>query len=286
MPSSGDGTAWAVTIPTDSDSVADGPVEIREIKKAVELRLNKEHTSFATSSAGGEHKAGSAKAYFQTTFPTQRPDAATNFTLADSGRLLVRSDTGGFYYFDHAAATWKPTVLVDVASIADGLITAAKMASGSGHSLVKYAVVIELQANTTAGGTFTSGDWRTRTLNQELYDADGIVTVSSNQFTLAAGTYRIKISAPASQVDGHVARLYNITDASTVVSGTSGFSANGIGWGVNTRSEVYAEFTLADAKAFEVQHRCGTTKSGNGFGVPASIGSSEIYTVVEIWKLV
>ena len=99
-----------------------------------------------------------------------------------------------------------------VSLVQDGVITQADLASGVGGKLVSYALLWEEQTSTTDGGTFTSGDYRTRTLNQET-DPDGIVTLSSNQFTLGAGTYLIKWSAPAYQTGRHGTLLRNITDS-------------------------------------------------------------------------
>ena len=47
-----------------------------------------------------------------------------------------------------------------------------------------YAVVCDQKANNTDGGTFSNGAWRTRDLNREVCDDDGIVTVANNKFTL------------------------------------------------------------------------------------------------------
>ena len=69
------------------------------------------------------------------------------------------------------------------------------------------AVICEQQTADTQGGTFTSGAWRTRTLNHEITDADSIVTLSSNQFTLINGTYTIEWLAPALRCGRHVSKL-------------------------------------------------------------------------------
>ena len=82
----------------------------------------------------------------------------------------------------------------------------------------------------THGGSSTSGSYQTRTLNTEVYDGIGS-TLSSNQFTLPAGTYQIRARAPArggSGVTIHKAKLYNITDSADVIIGSvtaSGASA-------------------------------------------------------------
>ncbi len=64
-------------------------------------------------------------------------------------------------------------------------ITNSGTASGFGL-FSSYAIIADHKAQNTAGGTFTSGAWRTRDLNTEITDPDGIVSIASDQFTLAA----------------------------------------------------------------------------------------------------
>ncbi|GIQ98694.1 hypothetical protein CM15mP5_1290 [bacterium] len=54
--------------------------------------------------------------------------------------------------------------------------------------------------------TFTRTSWETRDLITKT-DIDNIISLSNNQFTLGAGTYLIKWSAPVYNVDGHQTRL-------------------------------------------------------------------------------
>src|SRR5690242_14620433 len=63
--------------------------------------------------------------------------------------------------------------------------------SGSWQDLLDGApgaVYRHLVADDAAGGTFTSGAWRTRTLNEELRNTLG-ASLASNQITLPAGSY-------------------------------------------------------------------------------------------------
>lgn len=148
----------------------------------------------------------------------------------------------------------------------------------------KYAKISDTKAANTNGGTFTASAWQTRTLNTEDSDADGIVSISSNQFTLQAGTYRIYASAPAYAVDRHKAKLRNISDGSDQIIGTTEFVGTS-GGQPQTRSIISGQFTIASAKTFEIQHYCTTTSATNGFGVAANVGVSEVYTIVELWKV-
>ena len=58
------------------------------------------------------------------------------------------------------------------------------------------------------------------------------------------------------------------------------FFAIGIAWQLlKTLRE-----NLVELKAFELQHRFETTKTTNGLGIASSLGT-EVYSVVEIWKV-
>lgn len=154
--------------------------------------------------------------------------------------------------------------------------------SWTGSGANGYIKLSERQTAGTEGGTFTAGDWRTRTLNTEDNDTKNICTLSANQFTLPAGTYHIRASAPAFRVSFHVARLQNITDTVTTLDGTS--EATVTGTDVTTRSWLVGIFTIATDTVFEIQHRCTATRATEGFG-KANGFSTEVYTVVEIFKL-
>lgn len=79
----------------------------------------------------------------------------------------------------------------------------------------------------TDGGSFTSGDWRTRTLNTEHADTGGHASLSSNQITLAAGTYEVEIICPAVGVDSHQAKLRNISDSTDTLVGSTSYCGSG-----------------------------------------------------------
>ena len=151
-----------------------------------------------------------------------------------------------------------------------------------------YAVICDQKAQGTGGGTFTLGAWRTRDLNTEIADADGIVSISNNQFTLQAGTYLVNASAPARKVTTNQTALYNVTDSSYVQYGTVEIAH--ISYIGGSRSFISAKFTISGAKAFEIRHFSSHTQATNGFGT--NFGSSDattaggvaIFTIVEIFK--
>ena len=159
---------------------------------------------------------------------------------------------------------------------------ALSFAAAGGGKFTSYAVLADVKAYNAEGGTFTSGAWRTRDLNTEVTDADGIVSISSNQFTLQAGSYLIKARCPAYNVNRHVCRLYNITDSSEVILGSSTFNLTD----GQVDSTLSGKTTISSAKVFEIQHRCNSTSPntlGQGIGNDFSSVNS-VFTVVEIYK--
>ena len=146
-----------------------------------------------------------------------------------------------------------------------------------------YAIIEEQQAHDANSGTFTQDAWQTRLLNTEVADPDNIVSISSNQFTLQAGTYLLRWSAPAYNMTHHQTRIYNITDSSVVRYGSSEYTdTNHMD---QTSSTGVGRVTIAGAKAFELQHYGHNTSTNTGFGVPAnSTGATEHYSLVEIYK--
>ena len=207
-----------------------------------------------------------------------------NFTGNTDAKIKLPS-AGGIYESDGSTA---------VLTESGGAVTLDNVAlggsvTGAGGLYVSIAIICDQKAKDENGGTFTYNEWQRRDLQTEISDADGIVSISAHQFTLAAGTYHVEWSAPANGVDAHASRLYNITDTSQVqVSQTGNATAAASDveqWSIGT-----CVFTIAGSKAFEIQHRCQTTQASNGFGINANLiyptltAPVSIYTVVTIRK--
>ena len=156
---------------------------------------------------------------------------------------------------------------------------------GGGGLFDAYALIRDEKSVGTPGGTFTSGAWRTRDLNTEAFDTDSIVSISSNQFTLAGGTYFINARAPGFDCDWHKAKLRNVTDSTDDIVGSSAYGTSNDAAPGQSDSIVQGRITIASAKTFEIQHQCLTTSGAtNGFGVPSNFSVIEVYTEVEIWR--
>lgn len=158
--------------------------------------------------------------------------------------------------------------------------TSATQAAAGNH--VHAVIVLQDQKTKGSdGGTFTAGT-QTRVLNTEVLDTGNNCVLSSNQFTLAAGTYVGIAIAPAYAVDYHHALIYNTTDASVVSIGSSEYSQHA--GGNSNHSTVVFGFAIADGKALELRHYCATTETNNGFGVNNNV-TTEVYSQVILLKI-
>tara|TARA_R100000388_G_C7166446_1_gene121742 strand:+ start:40 stop:636 length:597 start_codon:yes stop_codon:yes gene_type:complete len=180
---------------------------------------------------------------------------------------------------------------INSANIVDGSIVnadinasaaiASTKISGSLGLFSSYAVIADVKSSGTAGGTFATGGWRTRDLQTEIVDTDGIVSISSNQFTLQAGSYLINAISSAYKIGNTVLKLYNITDSSDTAFGMTGYVPNSDA--VQANIHLTTRFTISGAKVFELQQAGAGTENTYGMGVNHSFGS-EIYTIIEIYK--
>ena len=172
-----------------------------------------------------------------------------------------------------------PDGIVDSDMIAADAVTAAKIGS---KTFTSYAIICDQKADNVDGGTFTSGAWRTRDLNTEIADPDGIVSISSNQFILGAGSYLLEGVAQGHDCSRHQLRFYNATTSAVVQYGRNAHMS--VTDAVDTDASVFARVTITGNTTFELQHQCQTTKSSVGFGVDNNFGGMSIYALVKIFK--
>jgi hypothetical protein len=163
-------------------------------------------------------------------------------------------------------------------------VTGGVPAWGNAGATRSFAVFRDEKTATTAGGTFTSGAWRTRDLNTTQINNISGASIASNQIILPAGTYYVWATTPAYNVFRYSGRLQNITDSTTTLISTTGFANSGIM--VNVFIE--GQFTITGTKYFEVQNRCSDTKNGDGYGTAGEqMGDTQnsLYSTISIEKI-
>ena len=162
-----------------------------------------------------------------------------------------------------------------------GVCTAGLTKTGGFGKFASYAVIAKVRAADAGDfGSYTTGDWRTRDLDTEISDEDGIVTLSSNQFTLQAGNYLIHFGCSMYHINKHAIRLRNVTDGSTAGVGNPN---SGLTYSPTLFTTGTCRVSIASAKAFEVQGYPSTTKATNGMGFDMDNGSCHSVRV-EIYK--
>ena len=173
---------------------------------------------------------------------------------------------------------------VETAKIKDANVTSPKLDALNKGRFENYLLHVQDQkAAGTNGGSFASGDWRTRDLNTVLTNEIAGASLAGNQITLPAGNYFIIASAPGLAVNAHRLKLRNITDESDVLVGTTEYACAATL--CEARSAVTGRFHLAAEKVLELQHICEKTKDGNGFGSCYDFEVPEVFTDCLIWKI-
>ena len=138
-------------------------------------------------------------------------------------------------------------------------------------------------AHNVGGGDLTAGSFVTRPLNTEV-DPDSIVTLSSNQFTLVAGTYTLDWTCDGYSVDHHVSQVYDITNSATLILGSASYAKST----ENVANVTYGHhlFTITSTTTYELQHQSSTTKASNGMGNTTNMsGINSTHAFLKITKL-
>lgn len=104
--------------------------------------------------------------------------------------------------------------------LADRLKTVEGAGGGGAGLFASYAILAEEHVSGT-NVTSSSITWNARSINTEISDVDGIVTLSSGKFTPQSGDYFIDVLAIAKGTNVSRLRLYNVTGTSVVDYGIS-----------------------------------------------------------------
>lgn len=231
------------------------------------------------------------------------PNQLTNGTVADASQVMANLNTiVNDYNGGINNSNLSPTIAItdshlnqiQTAGKVNGtsLTNLAGIPSGAGvipssnltyvNIQYPYVKVSDVESAGTAGGTATTGSWTTRVLNTTDNDTQSISSLASNQITLPAGTYQVRVSSIMGGTTISRIRLQNITGASTLILGLS-LSLNLST--MYTPTLLAGQFTLSTSSALAVQYYASGSTNGNDLGLASNIGLSEVYTVAEFIKL-
>ena len=147
--------------------------------------------------------------------------------------------------------------------------------------------IAQLQHQVTQGangGDSVATTFTTLVLNTEVFDAGNFVTLSSNQFTLLAGTYLISAKQACYRTGAFTIRLYDITNTAYVgLAGTNAYNPTGTD-NKQLYSTLNTKFTCADTTVYELRYYAGLARTGNGLGTGHN-QTLEVYGEVMIYKI-
>jgi hypothetical protein len=168
---------------------------------------------------------------------------------------------------------------------------ATKSVNGGGawtvgaNPFLDYCEVQDQRVLGTEYGDISSGAWRTRVLNTELYDPNNFCALAANRFTLTKGLYFIEAMAFSTQTSGNRVRIWSATRGSLLLGMNvkSEYCHNAFGSTyAGAVAHVSGQITVTAAtEAFELQHRVQRT----GAGGIATGWDVEVYAIVKIFRL-
>tara|TARA_B100000902_G_scaffold308726_1_gene297959 strand:- start:5911 stop:7161 length:1251 start_codon:yes stop_codon:yes gene_type:complete len=159
--------------------------------------------------------------------------------------------------------------------------TVSSLQNATTGGFTAYAVLYYAVNSGTHGGS-SSTSWATRPLNTEHADPSSIVSISSNQFTLAAGNYLIRASACSYDCQSVRLRIYDVTNSTSRIVGANGYGETYAS--ENTWNSVVGRVTPSGTTAYKLQQITDQARGTWGHGFAQSLGGDEIYVMIEIFK--
>ena len=147
-----------------------------------------------------------------------------------------------------------------------------------------YALMEEAIEHGATAHTKTAGDWYTKQLTRISFDPQSIiVSLSSNEFTLAAGTYVIKWVHLLERCDSGITRLYDVTNSTSKKVSLVGFAQDSGNYAM-VYSRGITRVTISGNTTYKYQY---FVESANSILYGPDDGDNteeEIFGQVEVWK--
>ena len=180
---------------------------------------------------------------------------------------------------------------LSVGGLPSGSVTSTTLATSAKPLFSSFAILEHYEAHGGNGQAISTADtWVDKTLTRIYTDPDSIVSLSSNQFTLQAGTYHISWNCTFFEVDRCQSRLYNVSDSVVVKHSQNSFAQNATAHAM-VSPPGDARITIASAKVFKLQVYIDNVavSANQELGVSGSTnannaGSEELFATVTIYK--
>ena len=162
-----------------------------------------------------------------------------------------------------------------------GNLTFANKGTGlySGYALMEEAIEHGATAHTK-----TASNWYTKQLTRISFDPQSIiVSLSSNEFTLAAGTYVIKWVHLLERCDSGITRLYDVTNSTSKKVSLVGFAQDNGNYAM-VYSRGITRVTISGNTTYKYQY---FVENANSILYGPNSGNNteeEIFGQVEVWK--
>ena len=197
-----------------------------------------------------------------------------------AGRLLVDNIV-------NRSGTGAPTL--PNGAVVTGVVTATSF-SGRGSGLTGtglysgYALMEEAIEHGATAHTKTAGNWYKKQLSRISFDPQNIiVSLSSDQFTLAAGTYVIKWVHLLERCDEGITRLYDVTNSTSKKVSLVGFAQDSGNYAM-VISRGISRVTITGNTTYEYQYFVNSANSILKGPVDSDNTEEEIFGQVEVWK--
>ena len=163
-----------------------------------------------------------------------------------------------------------PAIVAAAQVVADLAAAQADIAALQAKAGV-FAILEHQQPSGTSGGTPTANSWEIRKINTEVYDPNGIVTLSSFEFTVAAACMCYAEVFMYRTAD-YKCRIYNVTDGVVTKDGMSGYIRTAEG------NPVWATVRapLEAGKTYRIEANVDSAFATHGLGYAVSHGV-EVY---------
>jgi len=162
--------------------------------------------------------------------------------------------------------------------------SAVQWATPSSGLYSGYALMEEAIEHGATAHTKTAGNWYTKQLTRISFDPQSIiVSLSSNDFTLAAGTYVIKWVHFLERCDSGLTRLYDVTNSTSKKVSMCGFAQDSGNFaGINSRG--IARVTISGNTTYRYQYFVESANSILYGPADSDNTEEEIFGQVEVWK--